>query len=541
MNKNLYILITLCFIVSSLWLVSLVFINKRKGDVLSRLLTLLFLAGLLWGIGSLQFALVSSEAAALYWWRFAHVGAIAAPVFFAHLILKYVKQDHPIVIRAAYGFMAFVILVNIFSGNHYIAAVHSIFDGIYWHDWQRYHVPLFIVNYLLIYCALLPYSFFQGIIYLRHAPDKTKIRLKYLLIGAGIGWVGPHLFFLLDFGFSIYPFSNLILTIFILITWYAIQRHQLLEITIVIRRGLIYSILVSTLTIIYFISVLFWERITQQVIGYNSKTGSFLAAIIISICFIPFRNKIQILIDNLFYKNSTAEIFEQNELLKQEITKKDKFKTVAILASNIAHEIKNPITTIKTFFEYIPNKKNDPEFLEKLNRIAGQEIDRINELIQQLLEFSKPSPPIFKEVLIQKLISETLSFIGPQLRKHNIKLVTQFESSNNITLQLDPNKIKQALLNILLNAVDAMPQGGTLTVSTHLQPPGHITLAIQDTGCGIDKRDLPHIFDPFFSKKEGGTGLGLAISKGIVEEHKGQIKAESQAQKGTTFTIALAK
>ena len=158
-----------------------------------------------------------------------------------------------------------------------------------------------------------------------------------------------------------------------------------------------------------------------------------------------------------------------------------------------------------------------------------------------------------------------------QFTKHNIQVVKNFEA-DGCTLMADANKLKQVFLNLFMNAIDAMPEGGTLTIQTSVSLRGGVllnddeaiyfkkiaspekqvrndtnlipktfTLIIQDTGCGIAPKDLPHIFDPFFSKKSNGTGLGLSITQGIVQEHGGGIRVESALGKGTRFVIALPK
>ncbi|MDE2008765.1 MAG: histidine kinase, partial [Candidatus Omnitrophica bacterium] len=130
------------------------------------------------------------------------------------------------------------------------------------------------------------------------------------------------------------------------------------------------------------------------------------------------------------------------------------------------------------------------------------------------------------------------------LKNSHIEIQTKFDP-HPIHIQADPQQLKQALLNLVLNAIDAMPNGGTLTVTTNVIPAKagiqyhQYIIEISDTGCGIDPKDLPHIFDPFFSKKEKGTGLGLAITQGIIEKHGGIISVESKLNQGTNFKIKL--
>jgi len=235
---------------------------------------------------------------------------------------------------------------------------------------------------------------------------------------------------------------------------------------------------------------------------------------------------------------------QENELLRQEVAQTEQLKMVAALASSMAHEIKNPLTPIKTFTEQLPNRLNDKEFLLKFSNLINKEVDRIDILVQELLLFAKPSPPQLKKTNIHKLIEQSLELLKNQISNQQITLKTSFENKD-ILLNVDHRQIQQALLNILLNAIDAMPNGGTLTViarSTSQRSEAtkqSLTIEISDTGCGISPEDLKHIFEPFYTKKEKGTGLGLAITQGIIEKHGGTITVKSELGKGTGFTINL--
>ncbi len=199
---------------------------------------------------------------------------------------------------------------------------------------------------------------------------------------------------------------------------------------------------------------------------------------------------------------------------------------------------KNPLTAIKTFCEFLPRKYHDQEFINKFVPIVTREVDRIDELVHELLEYAKPSPLELKPMSMHKLITDTLKLLNSQTISKHIEIIRELDNENEKELYLDPKQIKQALLNIFLNAFEAMPQGGSLRITTFFAPT-RFTLKITDTGCGIDKEDLPLIFDPFFTKKESGTGLGLSITHGIITEHNGRIFAESVVGRGTTFRIEL--
>ena len=230
-----------------------------------------------------------------------------------------------------------------------------------------------------------------------------------------------------------------------------------------------------------------------------------ITAFSLGIIVIPLKSKIQELVDRIFFQGSQTEIFQQNELFRKEAAQTDKLKAIATLASGIAHEIRNPITAIKTFSEYLPQRASDQEFLKNYTETVRKEIDRIDSLIKNLLNFAKPSPPDLKRTEIHGLIEETLNLTFGKLEKSNIQLIKDF-TNNDLHIQLDANQIKQALLNILLNAIDSMPRGGELTIKTGQPSHNVVEIRIQDTGCGIPKEDLPHIFDPFFSKRTAGPG-----------------------------------
>ena len=156
------------------------------------------------------------------------------------------------------------------------------------------------------------------------------------------------------------------------------------------------------------------------------------------------------------------------------------------------------------------------------------------------MDFAKPAPVQLKPTPIHELLDHTLEFLNNDLLKHKIKVIRNYQLEHDLKLNIDANQLKQALLNIFLNAIEAMPSAGELLVSSHLSAmPDYAMITIHDTGIGIAKEDVPHIFDPFFTKKDHGTGLGLSITHEIIKNHNGRIFVESQIGKGTMFAIEL--
>lgn len=406
-----------------------------------------------------------------------------------------------------------------------------------WHPWPK--AGILHILFVVFCCYLITETNIMLIRELKNKQSvKNKNQIKYIFLSFLILAIGMN-DFLPNYNIPAYPIGPFTSTIFLIMVSIAIVKHKLLDINIVIKKGLVYSFLISALTIIYLISILIFQRLCAIYIGYSDFISSLFTAVIVAIIFIPLRNKIQYLIDRILFKGSQVEIFQQNELLKQEVAQTERLKSIAILASGFAHEIKNPLTPLKTFSEFLPDKIDDREFLRKFSPIITQEISRIDKLVNELLEFAKPTPAILKNNNIHNIIDATLDLLSNNLIRKKIRVHKEYAATTFI-LPLDQNQIKQVLLNILINAIDSMPDGGTITIFTqNIQNINSLQLRIQDTGTGIDNKDIPHIFDPFFTKKDHGTGLGLSVTYEIIKNHHGKIFVKSKKNVGTTFTIEM--
>jgi two-component system sensor histidine kinase HydH len=168
-----------------------------------------------------------------------------------------------------------------------------------------------------------------------------------------------------------------------------------------------------------------------------------------------------------------------------------------------------------------------------------QEVERLNRVIGQLLEFARPMSVRKKSTSIQSVIQHSLKMIerDAQAKDINIRMNLSPEIEE---VSIDPDRMNQVFLNLYLNGIEAMEEGGTLSVGLYPDDGGkQMKISVSDTGAGINKEDLVHIFDPYFTTKQSGTGLGLAIVHKIIESHKGEVKVESEPGKGTTVTIIL--
>ncbi|MCJ7746666.1 MAG: GAF domain-containing protein [Desulfobacterales bacterium] len=221
-----------------------------------------------------------------------------------------------------------------------------------------------------------------------------------------------------------------------------------------------------------------------------------------------------------------------------QLIRSEKLAALGQLAAGIAHEIRNPLTSINILIhsltENLPTKDSRWEDL----KVIEEEILRINEIVDQFLRFAKPAPPLLDKTDLIPIFEETLQLLRPQIEKGKIAVQKEFEPLPLITV--DREQIKQVILNLLMNAIQAMPGGGQLNMSGRFSRDGYwVELTVQDSGVGIPPEDLDKLFDPFFSTKEGGIGLGLSIAHRIIDQHHGKIEVESNPGKGTLFTISL--
>jgi signal transduction histidine kinase len=237
-----------------------------------------------------------------------------------------------------------------------------------------------------------------------------------------------------------------------------------------------------------------------------------------------------------------ARLYEDLKKSKSYIRRADRLASLGTLTAGISHEIRNPLVAIKTFTQLLPERLKDEEFLNKFLGIASGEVDRISSLITELLEFAKPSEPKLELEDVNTILDSMILLLSTESSKKLIQLIKQY-GTDLPPIRIDREQMKQAFLNILLNAIEATPENGKVMVSTRsfIKPGGqpYIQIEVSDTGCGIAAENLEEIFNPFFTTKEMGSGLGLSIAHQIVQEHKGYITVESQLDQGSSFYINL--
>ncbi len=242
----------------------------------------------------------------------------------------------------------------------------------------------------------------------------------------------------------------------------------------------------------------------------------------------------------------------------QRLVEKEMMAALGELTARIAHEIKNPLGIIKGSAQILVDETESPEVKIEVGGYIIEEVNRLNNKVLDLLNYARPNPPSLQEVDINEVLEERIQFWESQKAgQHKIKIIRKF-SSNIPALLLDKEQLRQVILNMIINACEAMPEGGRIKITTNLVcrkdtnrsgekgdrenansflDNGYVEIKFEDTGIGIAKKDLHKIFDPFFTTKKNGTGIGLSTVSRILENHKGMIQVESTDGKGTKFVV----
>lgn len=235
--------------------------------------------------------------------------------------------------------------------------------------------------------------------------------------------------------------------------------------------------------------------------------------------------------------------------LEEDLKRADRLAMLGTLAAGLAHEIRNPLGGIRGAAQMLQRSPGESELIRNYTDIMIREVDRVNKLIEQLLDLSRPADLTLAPVNIHELLDEVLLLEGQVAGAERIKIKKFFDPSLPL-IRGDRAPLTQVLINLVKNAIQAMEGHGTLTVSTRLETDYHfrshgeapnrlIWVDITDEGKGIAEEELPQIFSPFFTTKNNGTGLGLAVSYRIIKEHGGLIRVDSEVGKGSTFKVAL--
>ena len=238
-----------------------------------------------------------------------------------------------------------------------------------------------------------------------------------------------------------------------------------------------------------------------------------------------------------------ARLYENLKQSQDTLRRADRLSSLGLLTAGLAHEIRNPLVAIRTFTQLLPERYNDAEFREGFQGLALKEVDRICGLINDLLSFARPSRPNVAEENMNDVVDGIARILETEAKEKGVEITRDF-STKLPKVWIDREQMKQVFMNLILNAIQAMKEGGSISISTRLtakEDAAHsgqfVQVEVRDTGVGIPADNLDHIFDPFFTSKDEGSGLGLSISHQIVQEHGGYVTVESKVGVGTAFSL----
>ena len=648
----------------------------------------------LWAWGLLGRELSFEKSTALFFVRLCYLGPIAMQSLFLHFVgslTKLVKQK-----LILYAYLLSIIFLIFDFTPLFIKNVKPILS------FRYYGIPGIVFPFFVIsLVSTIGYSHYLLVKYFKKSEGQTRNQVRYLLLATTVGFLGGLTTLLPNFNIEVFPYGFYLISIYVVITSYAIAKHRLMDINIVFKKGTTYVLLMVLLFVPSSLLVILGQKLFYKEINYLFLAFIFSILLVVSIFFYRIKPRTEKAVEQFLFKKyydyretlgkfskamvtildlqslskrvietitqtmgvEKASLFLLNEekggyelresrnvemaspvsllpkgdplpqylfkmkeiIIREELAKganipeldsvihqmssleaevsiplvskghligiinlsykfnrdiyshediellstlanqmaiaienarlyedlkrsksymrrADRLASLGTLTAGLAHEIRNPLVAIKTFTQLLPERLNDEEFLNKFLGIASGEVDRIALLINELLEFAKPSEPKLELENITTILDGMILLISTEAKKKQINVIKNY-ALDLPPIQIDREQIKQVFLNILLNAIEATPEDGSITVKTRsfMKPGGepYIQIEFTDTGCGIPPEKLEEIFNPFFTTKSAGSGLGLSISHQIVEDHKGYIHVESELTKGSSFFINL--
>ncbi len=395
---------------------------------------------------------------------------------------------------------------------------------------QWLYFPLALHAYA--YCVLI-ICYMALVVHIRRLPPSAdKRRLRYLLIACPIALARCAADYLAHLAFGTPQISGQVLAALLYLVLLVIAYPQLSELHDFLARAFV--ILVSTVTgaFIFYLAAFFFSD------SLPSFPSVIMASFLIVISVTPIKMILK-KIFSYFYPDSKdvfTSLYEFDEKLERE-----KALLLAEMAPVFAHEIRNPLGSIKGAAQYLQTEASTEE-QQKLLDVIIEEVNRLNSVVSRFLDYARPFQMKVDAVNINDIIRKAVSVIRANRLTENISVILDLNEELPC-VPADGQQILQVILNVALNAIEAMPEGGALTFRTarlETDTGTDVAVSIRDTGSGISAEALANIFKPFYTTKERGVGLGLAICQRIVREHGGSIRVKSLPGQGSVFFIRLA-
>lgn len=454
--------------------------------------------------------------ASQFWKNVEHLGMVAIATA-AFLFFRNITRNKSILTGGMIIFSIIVLLVTFIS---FFTPLPK------WLFFSRVILAYMLATLVLCYIAFAHYV-------KRMSPSVEKKRLTYLVFACPTAFVLSSIDFILNLsGFNFPSFAGIILSALLYFILLIVAYPQLHELHDFFARALIISVSTICGTIIFYVAAGFFS---------DSELPSFTSILMASFLIVISLSPVRIILKKIFSffypesKNVFTSLYEFDEKLEQE-----KSMMLAEMAPVFAHEIRNPLGSIKGAAQYLKTEATTEE-QHKMFNVIIEEVNRLNAVVSQFLDYARPYTLKLKAQNVNALISRAVSVIATNELAGNIS-INQELYENLPEVEVDGEQFLQVILNIALNAIESMPGGGNLTIRTtkiETSAGNAVGITIRDTGHGIGKEALKNIFKPFFTTKERGAGLGLAICQKIIREHGGLIRVKSIPGQGSVFFIRL--
>ena len=396
-----------------------------------------------------------------------------------------------------------------------------------------YHSPYLqgMLNLYVAYVILLGYLSLIDYIR-RRAVGVERRRMRYLAIALSIAAVLSAMEIFYYFGTDFPPLSNLVIAALLYFILLIIAYPHLTQLHELMAKTLVVTVVTAFAVVLFYMVIGLFSEGTKP-----PFTLVLLACFTIVISIAPFKIILEKIFQTIYpgSKDVFTSLYDLDAKLE-----KERALLLEEMAPVFAHEIRNPLGSIKGAAQYLRSEAEEGESRRLLDVII-EEVDRLNSVVSRFLDYAKPHTLNMKLQDINHIIEKTFAVIRASSVSGNIAFELDL-NPHTPHLVVDAEQLIQVILNISFNAIDAMPDGGTLRVGTSkiLSDMGDAAaIIIQDTGCGIKKDDMKNIFKPFFTTKERGVGLGLAICQRIIKEHGGYIRVKSTQDRGSVFFIRL--
>lgn len=450
------------------------------------------------------------------WKSIEYVGLISVPPFLINFTRHLILDPHSILTRKLFVlsiFFSLLVAVFIFSPLRV---------------WLDIETLLYIytgVVIILCYLALFIYT-------KKKVGGGYKTRFTYLIVACGAVGILSTLDLLYHYGYAFAPVSSLLIAALVYLVFIMITHPKLPELHELMSRALVVAVITFFATAtLAFITGLFGKG------PMPTFTNMLLASFVIVISIEPLKLVLKRIL-SYFYPES-KDVFTSLYAFDERL-EKEKSILLEEMASVLAHEIRNPLGSIKGAAQYLRSETNVAEN-QKLLDVIIEEVDRLNRVVSQFLNYAKPYTPNLKIADVNQIIDKAIMLIKTNNIADHI-LIEKDLRSDLPPVKVDTEQLLQVILNIAINAIESMEKSGTLTFRTSKiegYPEEAVGISIRDTGRGIKKEEMKNIFKPFFTTKERGAGLGLAICHRIIKNHGGNLRVKSIPGQGSIFYIRL--